>query len=399
MNRPAVALVVACVLWGCTAAAAGMPAAEARRAVAAAAAWLWSQQAEDGGWHSTVYRQLAGGRALTPLVLDALAAIPDGVSPAPPDRRRRAVDFIRRHVDAAGVVGLDDPRLPEYPTYATALAVKCLVEAGAATDVAMIDRCCGHLQGAQFGPARGLVADHLATGGWGFGGPLPVGGAVGHVDLAHTRHALEAIRAARRAGRKAGPGDDAVMQRARMFLAVLQRHPDDARPQPSSAGRPRPAGWRPPFDGGFYFSPVVFGINKGREGEHDGQPYFRSYATATCEGVLALLASGAERDDDRVTAAAAWLRAHPRLDYPQGVPEGQPEAWGESIFFYHLAVRARTYAALGWPGPWRDRIAAILAAAQQPDGSFRNAVSTAMKEDDPLLATALAVTALAESCR
>src|SRR6478672_238308 len=57
----------------------------------------------------------------------------------------------------------------------------------------------------------------------------------------------------------------------------------------------------PPFDGGFYFSPIVLTANKGRE-ERDkrGMYYYRSYATATCDGLLALLACGVPRSDERV---------------------------------------------------------------------------------------------------
>jgi hypothetical protein len=100
--------------------------------------------------------------------------------------------------------------------------------------------------------------------------------------------------------------------------------------------------------------------------------------------------------DERIQAAAKWLREHPRLDYPAGVPENQPEPWGESILFYHCAVRARTYAALNWPGEWQNELGKLLAGKQLPDGSFKNTVSHLMKEDDPLLATALAVSALCE---
>ena len=179
-------------------------------------------------------------------------------------------------------------------------------------------------------------------------------------------------------------------------MRLVQRRSDDTRPQPSDSGVARPAGWRVPFDGGFYFSPVVLAANKGREATYEGQPYYCSYATATCEGVLALMAAGVNRDDERVLAAAKWLREHPRLDYPEGVPLNQPEPWGESIVYYHFAARARAYAALNWPGAWRQELGRLLAARQDADGSYRNKVSHLMKEDDPLLATALAVSALCE---
>jgi hypothetical protein len=122
--------------------------------------------------------------------------------------------------------------------------------------------------------------------------------------------------------------------------------------------------------------------------------YFRSYATATCDGVLALLSAGVPRDDERVVHAIEWLRQHDDLAYPQGVPADHPEPWGEALRFYHYAVRAEAYAALNWPGDWKTRLAAEVARHQAADGSFRNDLSPLMKEDDPLLCTALAAIAL-----
>jgi hypothetical protein len=43
----------------------------------------------------------------------------------------------------------------------------------------------------------------------------------------------------------------------------------------------------------------------------------------------------------------------------------------------------------------RPALRTMLTVRQAPDGSFRSALVTAMKEDDPLLATALALHALA----
>jgi len=378
-------------------------ATDARKSLAAAAKWLWTQQGADGGWHSGTYKVLESGQAMTPLVLEALSRVPGDIFAPTPEQRRRALDFIRKHVNAQGVIGLDDPELPEYPNYATALALKCLTRWGDTSDAASIAQMHDYLAAEQFCEARGFKPDHMAYGGWGFGGPLPLGGSPGHMDIAHTRHVLEGLRLSTPLPSREGPGEgrpshpnNAHFQRSELFLKLLQRHPSETRPQPSDSGAARPADWRAPFDGGFYFSPIVLAANKGREATHQGQPYYRSYATATCEGVLALLAAGVNRDDERVQAAAKWLREHPRLDYPEGVPLNQPAPWRESIAFYHYSVRARAYTALQWPGQWRQEMAKLLVARQEPDGSFKNKVSHLMKEDDPLLATALAVAVLCE---
>jgi hypothetical protein len=64
------------------------------------------------------------------------------------------------------------------------------------------------------------------------------------------------------------------------------------------------------------------------------------------------------------------------------------------VYYYHLAVRAEVETALGRAGRLRTAIVRELAARQRSDGSFANEANHLMKEDDPLLATALAVVAL-----
>jgi hypothetical protein len=210
------------------------------------------------------------------------------------------------------------------------------------------------------------------------------------MDLAHTRRVLEALRAA---------GTDRVelYRSAEMFLRLVQKHPDDPREQPSLTPFSQREVLPVPYDGGFYFSPVVLQANKGGEAAQ-GRPYFRSYASATCDGILALLAAGVAADDERIRSAAGWLERHPRIDYSEGIPEDGLEPWGQALRFYHIATRADVYRRLNRPGAWRAETARLLAGWQSDDGSFRNGDSPLMKEDDRLLATTLAVSAL-RACR
>jgi hypothetical protein len=210
------------------------------------------------------------------------------------------------------------------------------------------------------------------------------------MDLAHTRRVLEALHAAHL-------DDEAVFARAREFLKCVQRHPSSRHPQPPGSSPEQSGQGEIPYDGGFYFSPVVLGANKGRLADSLGAKYFRSYATATCDGILALLAAGVPRDDERVTTGLAWLHARPNLDRPAGIPMDRSEPWDEALYFYHLAVRAEVYSKLGWPSAARTTVTELLSSKQQADGSFANQQSHLMKEDDPLLCTALAVIALSHA--
>ena len=376
--------------------------AEAGRSLRAACEFLWGRQGQDGGWHSETYGLLRSGQALTPFVLRALLSAPADSCPAAAGGVERARGFVRRHVSADGIVGADDPDVLEYPNYSTAYAVRCLARAGAPddrglVDRGLIDRMSRRLVAEQFTEARGFTTASPAFGGWGFGGRHRPGH-TGHMDIAHTRRVLQALR-------EAGVDDPQIYERARLFLRFMQRHPAESRPHPtpSNLEAHQALGTRetrdtlpraPRFDGGFFLSPVVLDANKGAVFVDESGPYHGSYATATADGLLALLAAGVPADDERVRAARAWLERHEGLDHPAGIPRGGPQAWGAAVYFYHLAVRAEAEAALGFPRRLAAAIARELRPHQRPDGSFINERNHLMKENDPLLATALAVVAL-----
>jgi hypothetical protein len=385
--------------------------AAARNALDRAVKYLWSQQADDGGWHSPQYGVLRSGQALTPFVLHTLLRTIDLMSSDDYGRVLRAGRFILERLDDQGAVGLFDTDVAEYPVYSTSYAIRALERSqsyrdmhGAAGTTA-IQKMGGYLTAAQFDEEDGFQPDDPAYGGWGFQHALAPG-RPGHMDLAHTRRALEALH-----HDFPNPAEIAIGRKAERFLRVVQKLPQAAaRPQvaapnhatlappPSSDGAESALDSAPPFDGGFYFSPVVLEANKGRR-EDEPTPHWRSYATATCDGILALLAAGVRPEDERVTAAVAWLQSHTDLDYPQGVPTEHPEPWGEAIRFYHYAVRAEVYRKLDWSAAERLRLATAVAAKQDADGSFVNRESALMKEDDPVMCTALAVVALSNCLR
>ncbi len=312
---------------------------------------------------------MRSGQALTPFVLHALVEATPQLNEQQRDQVERALDFIRSSVNSDGVVGLGDPDVAEYPNYASAFAVRCLVAAGRQQDRDLIELICRYLQSQQFSDDRGFGRDHPVHGAWGFGGPLPRGGSPGHVDISYTRHVLEALR-------DADAIDEKIAGRSQLFLNRMQR------------------------EGGFYFSPVVEAANKGNTAEDDEGIIYLPYATATSEGLLALLASGVQSDDRRILGALAWLESHPDLDHPGGIPRDHPEQWGKVLFYYHLAIRGEVAIASSNSDHLLEPLAILLADRQRVDGSFVNPHGTLMKEDDPILATTLAITALdAALCR
>ncbi|TWT53160.1 hypothetical protein Pla22_07880 [Rubripirellula amarantea] len=359
------------------------------------ASYLRASQQSDGRWVSPNYGVLRSGQAMTPFVLEALlthesqsqsvSASTSTLAIAPSSTSNRALDWIAANL-RGGCLGMSDPDVMEYPVYATSLALKCFIQAGR-IDSQPAKAMRAYLIGQQFNQSRGFERSHLAYGGWGFGG-VHIDGQTGHMDIVHTRLALEAIAVS-------GPPDTRCFEHAKHFLRLMQKHPNEDRHQPTSdAGDEKPNQDSPPFDGGFYFSPVVLGANKGRVVQSKSANYFRSYATATCDGVLALLAAGVSRQDPRVVAAENWLTSKKDWSYPEGIPRDYPEPWGEAVYFYHQAVRAAAYRHLNIDGPWREDLCERIQAQVRLDGSIVNQRSSLMKEDDPVMCTALALHAL-----
>lgn len=307
---------------------------DGRVAISKAAAYLWSKQGPDGGWHSETYGLLRSGQSLTPFILLALLDAPD----APKEAVDRALKFIVANTNAAGEVGRSDPSLEDYPNFATSLAVRALRKAGKP-----VDRRVEALRAQQFRAMNGWTPQDASYGGWGMGGPVRVPPHPGHVDLCMTRHVLQAV------------GDPEGC--AKKYLDRCRN-----------------------ADGGFMFSPVVLDANKAGVG--------KSYGTATADGVLSLLALG-----EPAGRALEWLTAHHRVDGVPGFDDASAK-WRDGMLYYYLAASAQAFkAASGGPKGWQDEMIRSLGGRQREDGSFRNA-SFLMKEDDPLIATTLALLAL-----
>jgi prenyltransferase beta subunit len=312
----------------------------------AAVDYLWAQQADDGGFHSTTYGLLRSGQSLTPFVLDALLGVPHWAMRPRPEALDRALAFIKKNTNSDGALGVMDKTAADYPNYATALAVMAIVKAEQNSRERDIAPMVAHLRAQQFSEANGWKREDRPYGAWGMGGPIHRPPDAGHVDLSMTRYVLEALRMG------GIPPTDETVQRALVYLERSQN-----------------------TDGGFFFSTVNPEINKA--GEINGT--FSSYGTATADGLLGLRALGISDDDARAVKAAAWLKRYHYPEHAPGFEGGTREAWGTGLRFYYAYVSSRTNLALASSLP-----------PQAEDGSFRN-TNKLVKEDDPLIATTFAV--------
>jgi squalene-hopene/tetraprenyl-beta-curcumene cyclase len=219
----------------------------------------------------------------------------------------------------------------------------------------------------QFTEQNGWRSPDPVYGAWGMGGGRRTPPDTGHVDLSMTRYVLEALRAADI------PTSDPLFEHARVFVERCQnfdpQHPDNA-------------------DGGFFFSTTEFDTNKAG---HDGQ-HFKSYGTTTADGILALLAIGRPFDDLRVVAARRWLSTHHQdMNVPGFVGEAY-QRWPRGLAFYYSCASTQAFRALDMKAG--SGVVDALKRTQRPDGSWANPENL-VKEDDPLIATAFAIRALA----
>ncbi len=314
--------------------------------------YLWSQQALDGGWHSQTYGLLKSGQSLTPFVL---ASLLQARCRPPEGAVDRALAFLKHNTNAEGAIGKMDPLLYDYPNYATALSILAIRAASKPDWRETVAPMTAWLKTQQLSEDHGWRREDPGYGGWGMGGEPRAAPNPGHIDLSMTRYVLQALAAAE------VPKSDPAWTRARVFVERCQNP-----------------------DSGFFFSTVVLDANKAGQ---DAESHYRSYGTATADGMLALLALG---DRDRAQAARRWLIEHDRPDGAPGFVDEAHQRWIQGLRFYYAAASAEALQRAHRP------LVTSLEASQLADGSWRNQEKL-VKEDDPLIATAFAVKALSHA--
>jgi hypothetical protein len=341
--------------------------------------FLIAYQHSDGSWRSDRYGGFRRGDALTPLVL---IAIGDG---GPSQAVHRAWKFLAQLVEGAG----EDGPVLDHPVYTASLAISALAATGregpggSAPWVRVLRR-------QQFLAEQGWTRDDPEFGGWGYAAMAPIRPGVNLIrqpnlepNLSATAFALEALSVTARR-------DDPAIRAAMPFVARCQNIAGDGEPSRFD-------------DGGFFMAPDAAQRNKaGIAGiDQAGRQRFRSYGSATADGLRALRACGADVRDRTVQAAVRWLHERFHADVQSGSTEPTFLAFAPASYFYycyatsraldalHVDWRISATRALDWRGDMTDH----LVNCQAPDGSWSNA-HDALREDEPILATAFAVATL-----
>jgi hypothetical protein len=376
--------VLAAALMGCGSHARSTTAlARINQSLARAEAYLCVRQSDDGAWRSGVYGFFRDGQALTPHVAWGLCRLSAG-----DERARQSVERAANRLEALAAKGPDE--LEElgiiYPVYAAAEASEVL---GGTRDTAR-RVWLTYLRSHQLVEALGWQPTDADYGGWGY---APVrrrkpgaGGFQGPWDWSNLTATAWAARALRSAG---VPAEDAACRSA---LRLAVRCQND--------------GGGPEEEGGFFFSPTAAIRNKAGEFvDAQGVRRFHSYGSMTCDGITAMLACGAPADDARIVAARRWLERNFSVRHNPGRFIQANEDLRDATFYYYTwslsealtELKVRRLRTAAGEVDWADALAEELMSRQREDGAWVNRFSDG-KEDEPLVATPLAVAAL-ENCR
>ena len=299
--------------------------------------WLVSKQSADGAWRSDTYGAFRDGQALTPVVLRALAGCPEASGAC-----RKAAHW----VTTQGAAIFD-----EYPVHhAAAILETSKTGEGLILPVELARRKLLDLQCPR-------------TGGWSYSTVAPP--ATGELapmqqaNLAATAMALDGLK---------GHPDASLFARALKFVKSCQNFG---------------TGEEAFDDGGFFQMPDDPARNKAGSAGKDGRGIMRylSYASATADGLRAMLHCG-----EASPAAVKWLEGF------TWSATGGKHAPADLCYYTARSLR-RTAELCPQVKKVAEGIGPLLEQVQGTDASWRNPAAE-MREDCPLVATALAVEAL-----
>jgi len=354
-----------------------------QHAIKRGVSWLHGRQSrKSGGWHSEAYGAFRGGASNSALVLYTASFLPKAYRES--KVWERGLAFLSPGIDRRACVACPDGTL-EFPTYASAMTLVASRRLGLPLTKDRQQKLVDYLVRAQLTTKGGFKANDPDFGGWDLDGVPAESGVTSGSNISVSLHAVEAIAA------------EAHALKPKVLLLATRWSHRCQNFNGATAGKTTGAGASDPADdGGFFFHPERDALGNKAEWSDKAKRHPRSYGTATCDGIHLLLAAGAKREALRVQAGLGWLRANTDNRKVPGFEAAPPNlGWDEGLKFYYFMGLSRVLKLL--PEPVRTVRAKDLAAAvialQREDGSWRNP-SARMREDDELIASCFALTAL-----
>jgi squalene-hopene/tetraprenyl-beta-curcumene cyclase len=341
--------------------------------------YLLKSQHPNGGF-GQIPGQPPGEIGITGLVIKGMAGAPEEFQAKAKPALEKAMAFVLKHQQKDGSFTQQRSGLS---TYRTAIAINAMVAVDRKRYAEQIKRAADWLKGDQFDAEEGVAEDSPHFGGFGYdkGGKKP------DADMSNT---LMAIAALRDAG--ISP-DDPVFKRALTFLSRCQN---------SSETNPGVGKLKPKDDGGFIYDPGLSRNKSGMVKNPDGTTSFESYASMTYGGLMSMIYVGVSKDDARIKAALAWIKANYTLEenYGLGIRNKDPKAAQQGLYYYyHVFAKAlgtlgsKTVETKSGKRFWAQDLLGAFAKRQQKDGSFVNP-NDRWWEQDPTLVTAYVINSL-----
>ena len=365
------------------------------RSLVRAADYLVGRQSKNGGWFSTTYGALRKDPSITPHVLSCIHFLPDrngGTANRSAYDRGVAylADLILKESDSSGTA-------PDtvYTVYLAAEASRIMVTGGRTerrlrAQQAWLKLLRSHHMTESLGWKPG---DH-DYGGWGYAIQPPQKPDDGRspdrydwANLSATMYGMAALRSAR------VPMSAPAYDQIRTFVERCQNFEADTERRDERFD-----------DGGFFFAPYRAMHNKAGAAGRDrhGRERFHSYGSMTADGLRCLLHCGLAPDHPRVRAAWSWLQRHYAVEENPGTFAEGREHLRKATYYYYvwsfahvvLHMKVRTIQTPSGPRDCLADLAGHLMRLQRKDGTWANEIGTG-KEDDPLVATPFAASALA----
>ena len=327
-----------------------------------------------------------GGHAdpgVTGLALSALIRVCDRNGLSRPDYVTQGLDWLASLQKEDG--GIYQMGLKNY---VTSVSIEALAASGDSRHEAVIRKAAAFLTATQLDEGEGYSAEEDPYyGGFGYGGSEKP-------DLSNTQMALQALH-------EAGLSQqDESYAKAIQFLNRCQNRGETGI---SSVTRRDGTIVTAGSDGGAVYRP---GNSKaGDATSADGKVYARSYGSMTYALLKSYLFAGLDPSEPRVLDAVQWISQHFTLEVNPGFEGGPKSAPYQGLYYYYVTL-ARALAAAGAEQitdqagtlrDWRQELRDKLFSLQSEEGSWTNQRSSRWMEGSPVLSTAYALLALAET--
>lgn len=345
---------------------------EVDNAIGKGLTWLANKQQPGGWWAQTEHP------ALTAMILTAFQGDPSGFYKRKYEQNvKLGYDYLASNVKPDGSIYVKDLR-----NYNTALSMLAFLVANNTAYEPILKNGRKFLISQQDDFGDKGMGDHPLDGGLGYSGSYK------NSDINNTTLALEALHYTRYLKSDVANDPetkDLNWKAAAQFISRTQNLPG-SNDQAFASGDPD-------NKGGFVYFPE--NSMAGQATLPDGKVVYRSYGSASYNGLLSLTYAQVDVKDPRVRAVLDWLSRNYSLEENPGM--GQAGLF----YYYHMMAKGLSLAGVdtltlkdGKKLKWRPALAKRLLDLQASDGSWVNQQNARFWERDPHLVTAHAILTL-----